>query len=521
MTVVHNILADNARRQYNIVTDKKKKSTEKLSSGYRINRAADDAAGLAISEKMRAQVRGLNRASKNIQDGIGYVQTGEGALNEVHAILHRIRELSVQASNDTNTDLDRKSIDDEIQELKKETNRIFNDTEFNTIAIFRAPYIPDVEGQPSDYSRFNIGDGMQQGGVLINGKRITWDELGVTESENSDLEKEFTDENGELVRFRLPKGEAKENLRHVYVMDADDTGIKINNLYAGYWDSTITKDGNKYSFNYHGMDISFTAEDGDERSDVIRKLQPDGITENKWEAVPSYLSGYSAVSSTSDSMTLNVTNHNKGDIENWEYSVIADQQGVQLVQSKGIVNDQISHNKINWENFSNQDIGEGAYPIVDWGTSSPNPISHHGNDGGNPITIDNEATYNYSDVINDPKYPDSIKFDFNITIDEAGRDEVAEGLTQKLYGSSVSAPIGSASASATASDGNVYVTAVPNLSFHFQRDQLLRNFGTDGSSESMKGVVTRERVVDGTVTDYELRDKLDQAYLKSTKTTTT
>ena len=97
VVISHNLMAQNANRQLNIITKKKAKNTEKLSSGFRINRSADDAAGLAISEKMRWQIRGLDRASKNIEDGISFVQTGEGALNEVHDMLHRMKELAVQA----------------------------------------------------------------------------------------------------------------------------------------------------------------------------------------------------------------------------------------------------------------------------------------------------------------------------------------------------------------------------------------------------------------------------------------
>ena len=108
------------------------KSMEQLSSGYRINRAADDPAGLAISERMRAQIRGLGQAARNIQDGISLVQTAEGALNETHSILQRMRELSVQASNDTLTDKDREQLAIEFEELKKEVSRISSDTEFNT-----------------------------------------------------------------------------------------------------------------------------------------------------------------------------------------------------------------------------------------------------------------------------------------------------------------------------------------------------------------------------------------------------
>lgn len=132
MVVQHNLQAMNTNRQLGIITDAQSKSTEKLSSGYKINRAADDAAGLAISEKMRSQIRGLDRASLNAQDGISAIQTAEGALNEVHSMLQRMNELATQAANDTNTSSDRAKISDELQALGSEIDRVAVTTQFNT-----------------------------------------------------------------------------------------------------------------------------------------------------------------------------------------------------------------------------------------------------------------------------------------------------------------------------------------------------------------------------------------------------
>lgn len=132
MRINHNIAALNTYRQLNSANGAQGKSMEKLSSGLRINRAGDDAAGLAISEKMRGQVRGLEQASRNSQDGISMIQTAEGALNETHSILQRMRELAVQAGNDTNTATDRGEIQKEVNQLTSEINRIGNTTEFNT-----------------------------------------------------------------------------------------------------------------------------------------------------------------------------------------------------------------------------------------------------------------------------------------------------------------------------------------------------------------------------------------------------
>lgn len=135
MVVQHNLSAANTNRQLGITTSGLQKSTEKLSSGYKINRAADDAAGLSISEKMRNQIRGLNKASDNAQDGISLVQTAEGALNEVHSMLQRMSELSVQAANGTNDATDRSSINDEVQQLKNEIQRVGSTTQFNKMNI--------------------------------------------------------------------------------------------------------------------------------------------------------------------------------------------------------------------------------------------------------------------------------------------------------------------------------------------------------------------------------------------------
>jgi flagellin len=132
MRINHNIAALNTYRQLNSAANAQSKSMEKLSSGLRINRAGDDAAGLAISEKMRGQIRGLDQASRNAQDGISLIQTAEGALNETHSILQRMRELSVQSSNDTNTATDRKELQKEVDQLSQELSRIGNNTEFNT-----------------------------------------------------------------------------------------------------------------------------------------------------------------------------------------------------------------------------------------------------------------------------------------------------------------------------------------------------------------------------------------------------
>nr|WP_017553662.1 flagellin [Heyndrickxia coagulans] len=161
MIINHNIAALNTLNHLNAATNAQSKAMQKLSSGLRINSAADDAAGLAISEKMRSQIRGLNQASRNAQDGMSLIQTAEGALNETHDILQRMRELSVQSSNDTNTDDDRTEIQKEMDQLSSEIDRIGESTEFNTKKLFN--------GQAGTVSSAQTGTVAATSDISING----------------------------------------------------------------------------------------------------------------------------------------------------------------------------------------------------------------------------------------------------------------------------------------------------------------------------------------------------------------
>ncbi len=158
MVVQHNMQAMNANRQLGVTTDSQKKVTEKLSSGYKVNRAADDAAGLTISEKMRSQIRGLTQASANAQDGVSCVQTAEGALTEVHSMLQRMNELAVKAANGTNTSADRSAIQSEVSALAKEISRVAQSTQFNTLNLLNGS--------------FSAGKNLQVGAANVSGQRI-------------------------------------------------------------------------------------------------------------------------------------------------------------------------------------------------------------------------------------------------------------------------------------------------------------------------------------------------------------
>ena len=172
MVVQHNMSAMNANRNLGVTTGMQAKSSEKLSSGYKINRAADDAAGLSISEKMRSQIRGLNKASDNAQDGISLIQTAEGALNESHSILQRMRELSVQAANGTETDDDREAVQNEVSQLQEELTRISETTEFNTMKL--------LDGSQGSGSTTSAGPKYGAIDITMGGALVTSDVAGIT-----------------------------------------------------------------------------------------------------------------------------------------------------------------------------------------------------------------------------------------------------------------------------------------------------------------------------------------------------
>ena len=223
MIVQHNITSMNANRQLGIVGNNLAKSTEKLSSGYRINRAADDAAGLAISEKMRAQVRGLNRASDNAQDGISLIQTAEGAMDQQHAILQRARELVVQAGNtgvlddgktSGSADDDFQKIQDELDELQKEFARINDQTEFNKKKLLDGSY-------KDQYLQVGANDNQ---GISVTINKTTWTAPKVTggaAGKGSTLLKENIDKAIKSVTTERSKLGAVQN-RLEYTVKVDD-----------------------------------------------------------------------------------------------------------------------------------------------------------------------------------------------------------------------------------------------------------------------------------------------------------
>ena len=265
MRINNNLMAINTHRQLGITNTASSKSMEKLSSGYRINRAGDDAAGLSISEKMRAQIRGLNQASRNAQDAISLVQTAEGALNETQAILQRMRELAVQSATDTNTAEDRAEIQKEINQLSSEINRIGNTTEFNTMKLLdgsgadtmktvetsdvSVKYAPGISFTATAAETIDGWKKAISGGIKLTSDQaaddaVDWDGLNLTTAGSVVIGKDDT--NGNLTISIDVVNASGEELKHSITIDAQT-------LELGAVDG-------KYSVNFHGVEFDLDVE---------------------------------------------------------------------------------------------------------------------------------------------------------------------------------------------------------------------------------------------------------------------
>ena len=244
MVVQHNMQAMNANRMLNITTGSQSKSAEKLSSGYRINRAADDAAGLSISEKMRKQIRGLDQASSNAEDGVSAVQTAEGALTEVHSMLQRMNQLAVQSANGTNSDSDRKAIQDEIDQLTTEIDRVAETTKFNETYLLKG------DSQTASKATF-----MKSGYALTAGTKF-YEEGSDAEVKGDDLKKALasgkklytaTKTAGQTTDKIATKGKDYDYVTKLY--DEDGKEVSAENVLNG-----MKADGKTTATNYYTSD---------------------------------------------------------------------------------------------------------------------------------------------------------------------------------------------------------------------------------------------------------------------------
>ena len=226
MVVQHNMQAANANRMLNVTTSAQSKSTEKLSSGYRINRAADDAAGLTISEKMRKQIKGLDRASTNAEDGVSAVQTAEGALTEVHSMLQRMNELATQSANGTNSNTDRQAIQDEIDQLTTEIDRVSETTKFNETYL--------LKGDGADKAHNVNAHDAGLDGVTLTDKG---DKVGVTLKELKAGDKISIA--GKNYTIGAEKADVTALLKEANVKDAKNNKVTIDGTEYTYYDEAV------------------------------------------------------------------------------------------------------------------------------------------------------------------------------------------------------------------------------------------------------------------------------------------
>ena len=240
MVVQHNLTAMNSNRMLSVNTQTQAKSTEKLSSGYKINRAADDAAGLAISEKMRRQIRGLTQASSNAQDGISCVQTAEGALNDVHDMLQRMNELAVKAANGTNQSDDKGYIQSEIDQLASEITRTANDTKFNKMGL--------LDGSNSS---FTLQVGAEKGQTITVGlSKMDAATIGVNSLKISDSASiESIDKAIQSVsKFRSDLGAVQNRLEHT-IKNLDNVVENTTSAESSIRDTDMATEMVKYANN--------------------------------------------------------------------------------------------------------------------------------------------------------------------------------------------------------------------------------------------------------------------------------
>jgi flagellin-like hook-associated protein FlgL len=527
MVIQHNLSAMNADREYKITTGRRAKTQEKLSSGYRINRAADDAAGLAISEKMRREIRGLTQGSRNIQEGISLVQTADGYLAEVHDMIQRVNELAVKGANDTMTDEDRSYLDKEVQAMKTEMKRIFDSATYNENLIFRVPYMPEVSVAPEPYDiQLFYSNSGQIGGLEFNNVRYSIEELrNIPEDRGGSLK---LDDNGiatedqvvsfklnypedEEVTLKLSKGESLKDVKREYSWEAKNDGIYVNNVFATSWEDMgiDTAGPNKKgvrSFNYHGMNVAFEVEEGDTVSEIKKGINGDNFTTPAtWDiSVAGATTKYVApiVDSIGDNKNVSTTkitvsSANK-DYINDTYQISADEDGlaIEWQGEDGIVH---TTDRTSWSSFSNV-IGPPDYPIVDWGLDNDWGTDHP-NDSSE-VKFDGSAVYHYES-------PDSnvpIQYYFQIA-ESASQEEVLRTLNGQEIDGNIVCPTNTTSSNASLRIYNKQIdgssTGDNDRAFELQ-NLYGRTF--DSSSETLTGDVTWTKVIvsgkpdDGTLT---------------------
>jgi flagellin len=441
---------------------------EKLGSGYRINRASDDAAGLVISEKMRGQIRGLNQADQNIQNGISLLQTADGALNEVHSILQRMGELSVQAATDTYTDKDRESINEEFMSMRKEINRISRQTEFNTKRIIFDDAVA-VGGTPGDISIYTTNSG-EYGGIVYRGVRYDWSKFKAEDGGNSLDSAVPKDGNyyletvgGTKLYFTMDKGKDIPDISKRYDLKADVSAIQIDD-YSYHWSDVVNEDGEPintsrpkeglYSLDHQGSLIEFYVNEGDTIDDIILQLNESGAgTDSSWISEVSGSNNQLAVFNLNrNNSSVDITSSNKNNIKQPAYTIHADATGIQVD----------SNTKVSWDQLQFTPPHYGETQGIDF-------------DNGKGIGENTVITFECPDT--------DVSFSFTISR-EASRNEVIAGLNNVNVPTSIYSPIqaqltldNSGSPVMTGASINNY-TGI-NISFETQRDDMGLDFDSD------------------------------------------
>lgn len=383
MVIQHNMCAAFASRYLKENVNKTRKSVRNLSSGYRINTAADDAAGLTISEKMRWQIRGLNRASDNVQDGISLLQTADGALQEVHAMLQRMNELAVQAANDTNTDADRSALQDEIDQIKSEINRISTDTTFNTLKLFKPTNVPEITGNPTDVLVYHedYSGGVREGGIIYNGKRYAYDNMNLSYDANGNINAgtynvTVEGENGDDITIALMfDGGSRVPSGRQYVIEPSEEGISVDGI-MHKWETMYDQNGVRfdkdnvqpgtYSFKHAGLTISFEVEKATDLASVIIELQPDGLDTYNLQStgvttVSTRINPYISITDVSVTAANQMYIPGNKTSNNSIYQMHADDTGIYMYIPSAYSNGQgvVQLTKMTWDDLGLTEFKEG------------------------------------------------------------------------------------------------------------------------------------------------------------------
>ena len=401
MVVQHNMQAANANRMLGITTGAQSKSTEKLSSGYKINRAADDAAGLSISEKMRKQIRGLDKASSNAQDGVSAVQTAEGALTEVHSMLQRMNELATQAANGTNSESDRSSIQDEIEQLTTEIDRVSETTKFNETYLLKG----NVDGTSSS-KLVNAHDAGLSGKLVDNGKTATFtaDALNIGDKV-SIAGKEYTisesSNKADYADLKTAQGAA---------LGSRDTLIRDGKSYTYHTAADVKSTGASYSAGWYENDdenaTAVTIANADLKAGDIKNgktLVGDG---NVVYTPTEQGEAETAIKALTNGKTVSVT----------------DQDGVKTTYTISVKNDE-ANNTYTVDSLLEK-LGDMNGYLVDDGTTQMAVI---GNDDGDDSTISIQDAY--SKMAEELKKASSIGTDTSATVTSngAGKFTITKG----------------------------------------------------------------------------------------------